>query len=77
MDFTRIPRSLVGFLVDLLVIPRSRVVENTHFLITFGTPFWWVVSDRCMVCGGPCNYDTILVGQGPYKGVFVVITDQS
>ena len=77
MVFTRNPRSLVGFLVDLLVIPRSGVVENTHFLITFGYHFWWVISDLCMVCGGLCDYITILLGQSPYKVVFVVITHQS
>ena len=68
MDFTRIPRSLVGFVGDLLVIPRSGVVENTHFLITFGYHFWWVISDLCMVCGGLCNYDILLFGQSPNKG---------
>ena len=77
MVFTRNPRSLVGFLVDLLVIPRSGVVENTHFLITFGYHFWWVISDRawsvvvCVTTSPSCW------GQGPYKVVFVVITHQS
>ena len=65
MDFTRIPSD-------------SEVWDGRkHPLFDyFGYPF--LVGDFRPVHGrgGVCDYTTILLGQGPYKGVFVVITHQ-